>query len=262
MLAWSRRTRRHRPAVVPALADRRPGGGREPPRPRSGRASRTGAVAGVETEGPWSTCRATDGAHELSADLPEDTAVCDAGDLVDHFADDAPPEEGVPARTGDARALIGTAPGGRGSGHAKRCRLVGDPHLRNGVRDENVGAERRARPCRPPLRACAATGIPATSVATKAASSRDVPSSVVRADGFRVPCRSDLRAATGSFPSPSGTGVNDPRDWGQGGFLNWGQALRPISAIALHRDSAIAKTAFPQGKILGERRRNRGRSPL
>ena len=168
----------------------------------------------------------------------------------------------VPARVGDARVLIDTAPGGRGSGHARRCRLVGDPHLRNGVRDENVGAERRARPCRPPLRACTATGIPAASVATKAASSRDVPSSVVRADGFRAPCRSDLRAATGSFPSPSGTGGNDPRDWGQGGFLNWGQALRPISAIALHRDSAIAKTAFPQGKILGERRRNRGRSPL
>ena len=50
-----------------------------------------------------------DGAHELSADLPEDTAACDAADLVEHFADDAPPEERVPARTGDGRALIDTS---------------------------------------------------------------------------------------------------------------------------------------------------------
>ena len=50
------------------------------------------------------------GAHELRADLPEDTAACDAGDLVEHFADDALPEKRVPARTGDARALD-TVPG-------------------------------------------------------------------------------------------------------------------------------------------------------
>ena len=50
--------------------------------------------------------------------------------------------------------------------------------------------------------------------------------------------------------------------------LNWGMrrsatgaCFRPISAIALHRDSVIAETAFPQGRMLGERRRNRGRSP-
>ena len=71
---------------------------------------------------------------------------CDAGDLVEHFADDAPREERVPARTGDGRAFIDTAPGGRGSGACQAMRLAGDPHLRNGVRDENVGAERRARP--------------------------------------------------------------------------------------------------------------------
>ena len=62
-----------------------------------------------------------DGAHELSADLPEDTAACDAADLVEHFADDAPPEERVPARTGDGRALIDTAPAVRDSGRARRC---------------------------------------------------------------------------------------------------------------------------------------------
>ena len=60
------------------------------------------------------------GAHELSADPPEDTVAWDAGDR-EHLADDAAPEERVPARTGDARALIDTAPGGRGSGHAGRC---------------------------------------------------------------------------------------------------------------------------------------------
>ena len=64
------------------------------------------------------------GAHELRADLPEDTAACDAGDL-EHFADDAPPEERVPARTGDARALIDIAPGRA----CQAMRLVGDPHL-------------------------------------------------------------------------------------------------------------------------------------
>ena len=52
------------------------------------------------------------GAHELSADRPEDTAIRDAGDLVKHFADDAPPEARVLARTGDGRAPIDTARAG------------------------------------------------------------------------------------------------------------------------------------------------------
>ena len=50
-------------------------------------------------------------------------------------------------------------------------------------------------------------------------------------------------------------------NWGHGAEVHWGHAFRPISAIALHRDSVIAETAFPQGKTLGKRPRNRGRSP-
>ena len=60
---------------------------------------------------PSTTCPGDDGAHELSADLPEDTAACDAADLVEHFADDAPPEERVPARTGDGRGTHRHGPG-------------------------------------------------------------------------------------------------------------------------------------------------------
>ena len=50
-------------------------------------------------------------AHALSADLLEDAAPYHADDLVEHFADDAPPDERVQARTKDARGLINTAPG-------------------------------------------------------------------------------------------------------------------------------------------------------
>ena len=61
-----------------------------------------------------------DDAHALSADLLEDAAPYHADDLVEHFADDAPPEERVQARTKDARGLI-RPPGGRGSGRARQC---------------------------------------------------------------------------------------------------------------------------------------------
>ena len=50
----------------------------------------------------------------------------------------------------------------------------------------------------------------------------------------------------------------EPGSWRRSAL---GPCFRPISAIALHRDRVIAETAFPQGKTLGERRRNRGRSP-
>ena len=52
-----------------------------------------------------------DDAHALRADLLEDAAPYLADDLVEHFADDAPPEERVQARTKDARGLSDTAPG-------------------------------------------------------------------------------------------------------------------------------------------------------
>ena len=77
--------------------------------------------------------------------------------------------------------------------------LVGDPHLRNGVWDKNVGAERRARPCRPPPRVCSATGILRRPPLRGSASSRDVPSvSSVRRVAGAVPL--DLSVTTGSLP--------------------------------------------------------------
>ena len=57
-------------------------------------------------------------------------------------------------------------------------------------------------------------------------------------------------------------GPSNGLNWGQGIERHDGHAFRPIRAIALHGDSVIAETAFPQGKILGERRQNWGRSPL
>jgi CheY-like chemotaxis protein len=44
------------------------------------------------------------------------------------------------------------------------------------------------------------------------------PPDNVRADDSGRQCGSDPGAATGSSSPPSGTGVNDPRDWGQGDF--------------------------------------------
>ena len=80
-----------------------------------------------------------DGAHELSADLPDDTAACDAGDLVEHFADDE--RRTNACRRGRTKRGYSSirAPGGR----AKRCSLLGDPHLANRVSDESGRAESR-----------------------------------------------------------------------------------------------------------------------
>ena len=82
-----------------------------------------------------------DDAHALSAELLEDAAPYDADDLVEHFADDAPPDERVQARTHDARALIDTAPGRAWQRACQAMRLLGDPQLPNGVSDERVRIE-------------------------------------------------------------------------------------------------------------------------
>ena len=84
-----------------------------------------------------------DDAHALSADLLEDAAPYHADDLVEHFADDAPPEERVQARTKDARGLIDTAPGRAWQRACQAMRLLGDPQLPNGVSDESVRIEAR-----------------------------------------------------------------------------------------------------------------------
>ena len=84
-----------------------------------------------------------DDAHALSADLLEDAAPYHAGDLVEHFVDDAPPEERVQARTKDARGLIDTAPGRAWQRACQAMRLLGDPQLPNGVSDESVRIEAR-----------------------------------------------------------------------------------------------------------------------
>ncbi len=83
-------------------------------------------------------------AHALSADLLEDAAPYHADDLVEHFADDAPPDERVQARTKDARGLIDTAPGQAWQRACQAMRLLGDPQLPNGVSDENVRIEARS----------------------------------------------------------------------------------------------------------------------
>ena len=84
-----------------------------------------------------------DDAHALSAELLEDAAPYHAGDLVENFADDAPPEERVQARTNDARGLIDTAPGRAWQRACQAMRLLGDPQLPNGVADESVRIEAR-----------------------------------------------------------------------------------------------------------------------
>ena len=65
-------------------------------------------------------------AHALSADLLEDAAPYHAGDLVEQFADDAPPDERVQAPTEDARGLIDTAPGRAWQLACQAMRLLGD----------------------------------------------------------------------------------------------------------------------------------------
>ena len=155
-----------------------------------------------------------DGAYELSPNLPEDTAACDAGDLVEHFADATPPEERVQARTGDARALD-TVPGRAWRRVRPAMRLLGDLHLRNGGQD---GEERRR-------------GEAGILLSTAARLLDGILASVRRDEGVvhhvmfhrgvvtagpGIPL--DLSAATGRLPPRSGTGVNDPRNWGQGAF--------------------------------------------
>lgn len=60
---------------------------------------------------------------------------------MEHFADDAPPDERVLARTHDARALIDTAPGRAWQRACQTMRLLGDPQLPNGVSDQSVRIE-------------------------------------------------------------------------------------------------------------------------
>ena len=84
-----------------------------------------------------------DDAHALSAELLEDAAPYHPDDLVEHFADDAPPDERVQARTKDARGLIDRAPGRAWQRACQAIRLLGDPQLPNGVSDENVRIEAR-----------------------------------------------------------------------------------------------------------------------
>ena len=79
-----------------------------------------------------------DAALDLSADLLGEAAPYDADDLVEHFGDDAPPEERVQARTNDARTLIDTTPRRAWQRACQAMRLLGDPHLPNGVADETV----------------------------------------------------------------------------------------------------------------------------
>ena len=75
---------------------------------------------------------------DLSAELLEDSAPYDADDLIEHFTDDAPPEERVLARTADARALVDTAPRRAWQRACQAIRLLGDAHLPNGVADDTV----------------------------------------------------------------------------------------------------------------------------
>lgn len=84
-----------------------------------------------------------DEALDRSAELLDDAAPYDADDLIEHFADDAPPEQRVQARTSDARALVDTAPGRAWQRACQAIRLLGDPQLPNGVSDENVRLDAR-----------------------------------------------------------------------------------------------------------------------
>ena len=74
-----------------------------------------------------------DDAHALSAELLKDAAPYDADDLVEHFADDTPPDERVQARTHDTRALVDTTPGRAWQRACQAMRLLGDPQLQRGV---------------------------------------------------------------------------------------------------------------------------------
>ena len=197
-----------------------------------------------------------DGAHELSADLPGDTAACDAGDLIEHFAEDAPRDERVPARTNEARVLLIRVPGGRD----KRRSLLGDPHWPNRVSDESGGVEAR-------------TTVPATATRLLGDGlSRGVARyealldhvmfrRVSSAPTVRCAMPLDISAATGSLPLGAELG-STIRGTGVKGLSELGSRGRgTVFDGALQRCTDPSDPAFPQGKILGERPRNRGRSP-
>ena len=84
-----------------------------------------------------------DDALDLSAELLDDAAPYDPDDLIEHFADEAPPEERVLARTNDARALVDAAPRRAWQRACQAMRLLGDSHLPNGVADETVRLDAR-----------------------------------------------------------------------------------------------------------------------
>ena len=80
-----------------------------------------------------------------SRDLLGDAAPYSAEDLLDHLANsDASAEERVLARTGDARALIDSAPRRAWQRACQAVRLLGDPELPNGVSDPVVRRDARS----------------------------------------------------------------------------------------------------------------------
>ena len=84
-----------------------------------------------------------DEARDLSRALLGDAAPYDPEDLIEHFTDDAPPEERVLARTNDARSLIDATPRRAWQRACQAVRLLGDPGLPNGVSDETVRYDAR-----------------------------------------------------------------------------------------------------------------------
>ncbi len=80
-----------------------------------------------------------------SRDLLGDAAPYSAEDLLDHLANsDASAEERVLARTGDARALIDSAPRRAWQRACQAVRLLGEPDLPNGVSDPVVRGDARS----------------------------------------------------------------------------------------------------------------------
>ena len=80
-----------------------------------------------------------------SRDLLGDAAPYSAEDLLDHLANaDASAEERVLARTGDARALIDSAPRRAWQRACQAVRLLGAPDLPNGVSDPVVRGDARS----------------------------------------------------------------------------------------------------------------------
>ena len=80
-----------------------------------------------------------------SRELLGDAAPYSAEDLLDHLANaDASAEERVLARTGDARALIDSAPRRAWQRACQAVRLLGEPDLPNGVSDPVVRRDARS----------------------------------------------------------------------------------------------------------------------